>query len=30
MAKIDLQSAYRHIPVHPKDHNLLGIEWRER
>ena len=27
MAKIDLQSAYRHIPVHPEDQHLLGIEW---
>ena len=27
MAKIDLQSAYRHVLVHPKDQNLLGIEW---
>ena len=27
MAKIDLQSAYRHVPVHPDDQDLLGIEW---
>ena len=28
MTKIDLQSAYRHVPVHPEDQNLLGgIEW---
>ena len=27
MAKTDLQSAYRHVPVHPSDQHLLGIEW---
>ena len=27
MAKTDLQAAYRHIPVHPNDQHLLGIEW---
>ena len=29
MAKTDLQSAYRHVPVHPDDQELLGtcIEW---
>ena len=25
MAKLDIQSAYRHIPVHPDDRHLLGI-----
>ena len=27
MAKLDLKSAYRKIPVHPNDQMLLGIEW---
>ena len=27
MAKIDLRSAYRMVPVHPRDQLLLGIEW---
>ena len=27
MAKTDLSSAYRHVPVHPDDQHLLGIEW---
>ena len=27
MAKTDLQSAYRHVPVHPEDQHLLGLEW---
>ena len=28
MAKLDIKSAYRLIPVHPCDRHLLGIEWR--
>ena len=28
MAKLDVQSAYRLLPVHPTDRVLLGIEWR--
>ena len=28
MAKLDLKSAYRMIPVHPLDQPLLGIEWQ--
>ena len=28
MAKLDLRSAYRRIPVHPDDQELLGIEWQ--
>lgn len=28
MAKLDLSSAYRHVPVHPDDSHLLGFEWR--
>ena len=27
MAKTDLQSAYRQVPVHPEDQHLLGLEW---
>ena len=27
MAKLDLSSAYRRVPVHPKDQPLLGICW---
>ena len=27
MAKIDLKSAYRMVPVHPQDQPLLSIEW---
>ena len=30
MAKLDLQSAYRMVPVHPQDQSLLGIEWDSR
>lgn len=28
MAKTDIQSAFRIIPVHPSDYNLLGFKWR--
>ena len=28
MAKLDLCSAYRRVPVHPLDYDLLGVEWR--
>ena len=27
LAKVDLQSAYRMVPVHPEDRPLLGMEW---
>ena len=27
LAKLDLKSAYRHVPVHPEDHWLLGMTW---
>ena len=27
MAKFDLKSAYRQVPVHPHDRKLLGMEW---
>ena len=28
MAKVDLSSAYRRVPVHPDDQYLLGLEWQ--
>ena len=28
MAKFDLKSAYRQVPVHPDDRWLLDMEWR--
>jgi len=28
MAKVDIRSAYRHVPVHPDDRPLLGMQWR--
>lgn len=28
MAKLDIKSAYRLIPVHPEDRPLLGVEWK--
>ena len=28
LAKLDLESAYRIIPVHPDDRHLLGMEWQ--
>ena len=30
LAKLDIKSAYRNIPVHPGDRHLLGIRWRDR
>ena len=30
MAKMDIKSAYRLIPVHPSDRPLLGMRWRDR
>ena len=30
MAKLDIQSAYRHIPVHTDDRHLLGIAWKSK
>ena len=29
IAKIDIKSAYRIVPVHPADRHLLGLEWKE-
>ena len=28
MAKLDIESAYRIVPVHPDDRHLLGMRWR--
>ena len=30
VAKFDIASAYRIIPVHPVDHLLLGMVWRDK
>ena len=30
LAKFDIESAYRIVPVHPDDRQLLGMEWRGR
>ena len=27
MAKVDMQNAYRHIPIHPDDQWLMGMLW---
>ena len=29
ITKLDVESAYRIMPVHPDDHPLLGIKWRD-
>lgn len=28
LAKLDLKSAYRMVPIHPEDRPLLGMKWR--
>ena len=30
MAKFDVESVYRNVPVHPSDHHLLGMKWRNQ
>ena len=30
LAKLDIKSAYRNVPVYPGDRHLLGIHWQER
>ena len=30
MAKVDIKSAYRMVPVHPDDRPLLGMRWKDR
>lgn len=27
LAKTDIDSTYRNVPIHPNDHELLGISW---
>ena len=29
LAKIDVKSAYRIVPVHPADRHMLGVKWRQ-
>ena len=28
MCKVDLSSAYRHVPIHPQNYNATGIKWK--
>ena len=28
LAKVDIECAYRNVPVHPDDRYLLGMSWR--
>ena len=30
MAKVDIKSAYRIVPIHPEDRHLLGMVWEDR
>ena len=30
MAKIDIKSAYRIVPIHPEDRHLLGMVWEDK
>ncbi len=30
MAKVDIKSAYRIVPVHPEDRYLLGVQWNDQ
>lgn len=30
MAKVDIRSTYRVIPVHPKDQWLMGMRWQKK
>ena len=30
LAKMDVQAAYRNIPVHPDDRHLLGMQWEDQ
>jgi len=30
LAKVDIKSAFRLIPVHPADRHLLGMQWRQQ
>ena len=28
LAKVDLKSAYRIVPIHPEDRPLMGMQWK--
>ena len=28
MAKVDIQHAYKNVPVHPEDRHMLGVRWK--
>ncbi len=30
MAKSDLKNAFRHVPIHPSQHHLMGFKWRHK
>ncbi len=30
LAKIDIESAFRNVPVHPDDRHLLGMTWENQ
>ena len=30
LAKIDIESAFRNVPVHPHDRHLLGLSWEDK
>lgn len=30
LAKFDIESAYRNVPIHPTDRHLLGMKWRSK
>ena len=30
MAKVDLENAYKIVPIHPDDRTLLGMQWHNK
>ncbi len=30
MAKSDIKNAYRHVPIHPSQHHLMGFKWKNQ
>ena len=30
LAKTNIKSAFRIVPIHPDDHHLLGMKWKDR
>ena len=30
LAKVDIESAYRLVPVHPEDRLLLAVQWEDK